>query len=79
MASSKPLWLALCVALVGCASAPDLTVVCPPVPKTYTPAQETEAAAELRALPPGSALALFMTDYAAMRAAARACHNSPKP
>jgi len=50
---------------------PIPTPTCLPL-KTYTAAQEAEAAKELAGLPVGSTVAQFVTDYGQMRAADRA-------
>lgn len=67
--------VALCAALVACQSMPDLQTVCPAAPKTYTLAQEQKAAAELRSLSIDSELNAMIADYAAQRAAAKACRQ----
>jgi len=59
--------------MAGCATGSS-DVVCPPL-VTYPKADQTQAASELRALPPGAVLHRFMDDYAAERAWVRAaCH-----
>lgn len=63
---------ALCAALSACAHDVALQSVCPPV-KTYTPAEQKALAAELAALPPGSALGSAIVDYGRLRDASRAC------
>lgn len=42
----------------------------------YKPAAQAQAAAEMRALPPGSELGKMMVDYHALREALRACQRS---
>jgi outer membrane murein-binding lipoprotein Lpp len=64
--------------LAGCASAlPPVppTVVCPALVE-YDQATRNRAADEIERLPPGSALAAMLADYAALRAAVRACRES---
>jgi hypothetical protein len=46
-------------------------VTCPPL-ATYPPAFQERAAAELRALPPGSAVGQLVADYGKQRDACRA-------
>jgi outer membrane murein-binding lipoprotein Lpp len=64
--------------LAGCAStlppAPP-AVVCPALVE-YDQATRNRAAEEIERLPPGSALAGMIADYAALRAAVRACRES---
>ena len=56
--------------LAGCLAATS-RVTCPPL-VTYPPAFQQQAAAELRALPAGSALATMIVDYGKLRDACRA-------
>lgn len=58
--------------LSGCAAAGSNHRACPPVveyPRTF----QARAAAEVEALPPGSAIEVMLADYAVLRAQARAC------
>lgn len=72
---SPTIWLATVLGLMACASLhPAATALCLPL-KTYTSAEQTEAAAELQALPAGSALAQMIGDYGELRAADRACQS----
>lgn len=68
--------LAACLALFclsGCATAPSpVKTLCLPL-KPYTATEQQAMADALDALPPGSPLSAAMADYAAMRAADRAC------
>ncbi len=66
----RPLLIAACLLLAGCAGAEGTG--CPPVPE-YPPAFQTQAANELAALPPAAALRRMMDDYKRMRDQARAC------
>lgn len=59
------------VILAGCATPGTKTVCLPLTP--YTPAQQTQAAAELGALPAGSVVGRMIADYGKMRDADRAC------
>lgn len=71
---SKPGRLALVIALsslTGCATRGS-EGVCPPV-AAYPAALRARAAAEAEALPPDSAVAIMLADYAVLRAQARAC------
>jgi outer membrane murein-binding lipoprotein Lpp len=64
--------------LAGCASALPPTppaVVCPALVE-YDQKTRNRAADEIERLPPGSALAAMIADYAALRAAVRACRES---
>ena len=64
--------------LSGCGTAgSDRTVaaVCPPVVE-YGAELQASAAAEVEALPEGSAVAVLLSDYAVMRDQARACRQS---
>lgn len=65
--------LALSLTLAACTTAP--VTACPPT-VTYSKAQETRAAAELRALPAGSELAQMIVDYSRSRAMLRACSTA---
>lgn len=62
--------------LVGCATNPAapplIHVQCLPL-KAYTQAEQAAVADDLEKLAPGSRLASFLADYAAMRDADRAC------
>ena len=63
------------MALAACATpAPPVPTVktCPAI-TSYTPAQEAQASAELKALPAGDILGVFITDYSQLRAEVRAC------
>ena len=51
------------------------SVACPPV-IDYPAALQAAAAAEVDALPEGSAVAVLLSDYAVMRDQARACRSS---
>lgn len=66
--------IVFCVSAMGCKTVPAVTTACLPL-KAYTPAEQQQLAAEVAALPPGSALVGAMSDYAAMRAADRACRK----
>lgn len=57
--------------LAGCQAAPSSRVSCPPL-ATYSPAFQAQAAAELRALPQGSAVGQLVVDYGRQRDACRA-------
>ena len=57
--------------LAGCQTAPSSRVTCPPL-ASYPPAFQQQAAAELRALPAGSAVGQLVTDYGRQRDACRA-------
>jgi outer membrane murein-binding lipoprotein Lpp len=64
--------------LAGCASAlppAPPAVVCPALVE-YDQAIRNRAADEIERLPPGSALAAMIADYAALRAAVRACRET---
>jgi outer membrane murein-binding lipoprotein Lpp len=64
--------------LAGCASAlppAPPAVVCPALVE-YDQATRNRAADEVERLPPGSALAGMIADYAALRAAVRACREA---
>jgi outer membrane murein-binding lipoprotein Lpp len=64
--------------LTGCASAlppAPPAVVCPALVE-YDQSTRNRAAEEIERLPPGSALAAMIADYAALRAAVRACRES---
>jgi outer membrane murein-binding lipoprotein Lpp len=64
--------------LAGCASAlppAPPAVVCPALVE-YDQATRNRAADEIERLPPGSALAGMIADYAALRAAVRACREA---
>lgn len=72
-ASPVPSWLkaaALTLPLTACQTA-DFNTACPPL-VTYDAALQRRAAAELRALPAGAALATLVTDYGKTRDACRA-------
>jgi hypothetical protein len=62
-----------CLLLAGCAhAAPVVTTTCLPL-TVYGPEAQTALAAEVAALPPGSALIGAMLDLQRMRDADRAC------
>lgn len=61
-----PLWLTAC--------AGGSSDVCPTL-MPYNAELQGQAAGELEALPPGSALARLMGDYAVVRAEIRACRG----
>jgi len=61
-----------CLLVSACASLGATKTVCIPM-RAYTPAQQTALALQLAAIPDGSAIALAMADYEAMRVADRAC------
>lgn len=64
--------------LAGCASAlppAPPAVVCPALVE-YDQATRNRAADEIDRLPPGSALAGMIADYAALRAGVRACRDA---
>lgn len=67
-----------CATVPAAAPTPIVTVktVCLPL-KAYSLTEQQAIAAELSALPPGSHLAGFVADYAAMRDADRACAAQP--
>jgi hypothetical protein len=82
--ANTPVWIwfaaaALAIALPGCATHPAPTpapqVVCLPL-RSYTKAQQQQAATELAKLPQSSELAQMVVDYGAMRDADRACQSS---
>jgi cytochrome c biogenesis protein CcdA len=56
--------------LAGCSPTP--VAVCPSI-VSYTQGEQTQAADELSALPAGSILPRFMTDYGVLRAKLREC------
>lgn len=60
--------------VAACKTVPAVTTTCLPL-KPYTAADQQQLAAEVASLPPGSALARAMADYAAMRDADRACQR----
>lgn len=60
--------------LAGCAGVPAVDVVCPPVVE-YDAEFRERAAVEIESLPAGSAVLRLVEDYAALRAAARACRG----
>lgn len=69
----RPTVLALLFTLGACSSpAPIADNACPPI-EFYTGAQETQAQAELLALPPDSVIAHMIVDYGHERAMLRAC------
>lgn len=55
---------------------PVVTVQCLPL-ASYSPEEQRKAAAELAALPQGSSLAKLVIDYGKLRAADRACLETP--
>lgn len=65
--------------LAACATTPAPTPIaqtqCLPL-TPYTQAEQQAAAKELQALPKGSVLSRFITDYGAMRSADRACQET---
>lgn len=74
-----PLALAA-ILLTGCASAlppAPPTVVCPALVE-YDQRTRDRAADEIDRLPPGSALAGMIADYAALRAGVRACREAAR-
>ena len=59
--------------LSACATAPfDFGQIAPGLVRSYSPAFLADAAAELEALPEGSALATMIADYAVLREQLRA-------
>ena len=79
MARSE-LILVVAFALAGCAPAPvPAPQVVAPLPKVYACDQQRAAAAELKALPAGSVLAVFIADYGELRDKNRAALGLPKP
>ena len=69
---------ALPLLLCSCATpeaVPVLHTVCLPL-VAYSAADQAQSASELQRLGPHSKVAQMMTDYGAMRAAARACQES---
>lgn len=56
---------------------PAAAVGVAPMPKQYTCAQTSRAAAEYKALPHGSMLTVFLDDYGMERRALRAYHKLP--
>jgi hypothetical protein len=74
--------LSLPLGLLAAACAPTPTpapVVVAPVPKTHTCDQTRKAAAEFRALPGDSALAVLVDDYRIERKLLRAVHGLAEP
>lgn len=63
-------------ALAGCQTTTAVKVQCLPM-AAYTPAQQTQASAELGMLQGGSELAQMIVDYGKLRAANRACAATP--
>lgn len=58
---------ALSSALAGCVTTSGTPAgTCPSLP-AYSPAQQKQAAAELRALPPNSEISVMVTDYGRVR------------
>ncbi|MEI6861864.1 MAG: hypothetical protein WCL04_06380 [Verrucomicrobiota bacterium] len=70
--------LALVLAACAPAATPAPQVVAP-LPKVYACDQQRAAAAELKALPAGSVLAVFIADYGELRDKNRAALGLPKP
>lgn len=71
-------WLSLSAGMCATDSAPPppTTVLCPVQPIAYTLADEHALQVEFDALPAGSALKAWITDYISERAALRACAAS---
>jgi hypothetical protein len=69
------------ISLTGCAtvgSEPRVVTICPAVVE-YSREFQLRTAAELDALPEGSAIAEMLSDYAVMRDQARACRSNRSP
>ncbi len=68
-----PLLMISLLAVSSCSHGPlaVVTVQCPPL-QDYTPAQQKQAAKELRALPKGSQVGGLVSDYGTLRARCRA-------
>jgi len=74
MRSSMPRWIALALMTsltAGCDRAVS-SAACPPL-VSYSPAEQAQAADELRTLPAGAMLREFIKDYGVLRAQVRAC------
>ena len=79
--SFKPLWAACFMALAAaCAPAPvPSPVVVAPMPAQYNCSQFAQMAAEYRALPAGSMLAVAMDDNRVLRLALFRLHGLKEP
>jgi hypothetical protein len=60
------------VALSGCTQTPAYIKTCPPL-VNYSRSFDQAAGAQIEALPAGSPVTKMIEDYAALRAAVRAC------
>jgi hypothetical protein len=73
---SLPLLAILALSTSGCARGLS-NPACQPV-TAWTPAQQAKVADELQATPADDPIRLFIADYGAMRAGARACLKAAK-
>lgn len=80
MGHSKAVAILLLFAVAGCAQMPTPSaMIVAPTPKTYTCAQLKREAAEHRALPADSMIAVFLGDYGQLRAENWAALKVPPP
>lgn len=67
----RKLAFVLLIVLAGCTTAAITVPTCPPL-VAYTAAEQTQALAELKTLPPNSVVGRMVNDYGSLRAQCRA-------